>query len=137
MLNKVTLIGRLTRDVEIKTIPSGKSVANGSIATSKSWKDEAGNKQEKTEFHNLVLWGKQAEIFAQYTSKGSQVYIEGELTTRSWDDKETGKKRYSTDINVNDFKFLDTKKKQETVEVENMRGEKDIVDINNLPFQYE
>ncbi len=134
MLNKVTLIGRLTRDVEMRTIPSGKSVANGSIATSKSWKDEAGNKQEKTEFHNLVLWGKQAEIFAQYTSKGSLVYIDGELTTRDWLDKNTGQKRYATDINVNDFKFLDSNKKEETIKVENENGGQDEIDIKDIPF---
>lgn len=112
MFNKVYLLGRLSKDVELRNTPSGKSVASCSIATSKTWYDEAKNKQEKTEFTNLVIWGKGAEIFAQYLSKGSKVFIEGELATRSWLDKNTGQKRYATEVIVNDFKFLDNKKEK-------------------------
>lgn len=111
MFNKVYLLGRLSKDVELRNTPSGKSVASCSIATSKTWYDEAKNKQEKTEFTNLVIW-KGAEVFAQYLSKGSKVFIEGELSTRSWLDKNTGQKRYATEVIVNDFKFLDNKKEK-------------------------
>lgn len=111
MFNKVYLLGRLSKDVELRNTTSGKSVASCSIATSKTWKDEAGNKQEKVEFTNLVIW-QGAEVFAQYLSKGSKVFIEGELSTRSWEDKKTGQKRYATEVIVSDFKFLDNKKEK-------------------------
>lgn len=96
-LNKATLIGRLTRDPETKTIPSGQTVTTFSLATSFNWTDKSGQKQEKTEFHNIVTWGKLAEIAAQYLKKGGQVYLEGRLQTRSWDGDD-GKKRYRTEI---------------------------------------
>ncbi|MFA6272124.1 MAG: single-stranded DNA-binding protein [Patescibacteria group bacterium] len=96
-LNKATIIGRLTRDPETKTIPSGQTVTTFSLATSFNWTDKSGQKQEKSEFHNIVTWGKLAEIAAQYLKKGGQVYIEGRLQTRSWDGDD-GKKRYRTEI---------------------------------------
>lgn len=96
-LNKVMLIGRLTRDPESRTIPSGQTVASFSIATSRQWKDQSGQKQEKTEFHNITAWRKLAEIVAQYLKKGKQVYIEGRLETRSWEDQ-SGVKKYRTEI---------------------------------------
>ena len=95
--NLVILIGNLGKDVEYKVTPSGTPVANFSIATSETWKDKDGNKQEKTEWHNIVLWGKTAEIANQYLKKGSSVFIEGKLQTRSWDDKD-GNKKYMTEI---------------------------------------
>ena len=143
MYNKVLLLGRLTKDVEVRTTPNGKNVASCSIATSKTWKDENGNKQEKVEFTNLVIW-KGAEVFAQYLSKGSKVFIEGELATRDWVDKNTGQKRYSTEVIVNDFKFLDNKKSEEQgesikyntgireVELEN--GGTEEISISDIPF---
>ena len=143
MFNKVYLLGRLSKDVELRTISSGKSVASCSIATSKTWYDEAKNKQEKTEFTNLVIWGKGAEIFAQYLSKGSKVFIEGELATRSWEDKNTGQKRYATEVIVNDFKFLDNKKEkseeksEEIIEGFNGLGGKEeceVPEIDSIPF---
>lgn len=96
-LNKVMLIGRLTRDPESKTTPQGVTVCNFSIATSRSWKDAQGNLQDRTEYHNVVAWRRLGEICAQYLTKGRQVYIEGHLETRSWDDQ-NGQKRYRTEI---------------------------------------
>ena len=90
-LNKVMLIGRLTRDPEIRTTPGGANVASFSIATSFNWTDKNdGQKKEQTEFHNIVAWRKLGDIVGQYLKKGSQVYIEGRLQTRSWDDKTSG-----------------------------------------------
>jgi single-strand DNA-binding protein len=97
-LNKVQLIGRLTRDPEVRTTPNGAQVASFSIATSFNWTDQSGQKKEQTEFHNVVAWRKLAEIIGQYLKKGSQVYIEGRLQTRSWDDKTSGQKRYRTEV---------------------------------------
>lgn len=96
-LNKVMIIGRLTRDPEVKTIASGQSVATFSVATSRQWKDQAGQQQSQTEFHNVVAWRRLAEICGQYLNKGKQVYIEGHLQTRSWDDP-SGQKKYRTEI---------------------------------------
>lgn len=91
------IIGRLTRDPEARTTPQGAAVTNFSVATSRVWKDDAGNQKENTEFHNVVAWRRLAEICAQYLSKGRQVYIEGHLQTRSWDDQ-SGQKKYRTEI---------------------------------------
>ncbi|OGY79411.1 MAG: hypothetical protein A3B74_01055 [Candidatus Kerfeldbacteria bacterium RIFCSPHIGHO2_02_FULL_42_14] len=96
-LNKVMIIGRLTRDPELRTIPSGHSVATFSVATGRVWTDQQGQKQERTEFHNVVAWRRLGEIAGQYLTKGRQVYIEGRLETRSWDDP-NGTKRYRTEI---------------------------------------
>lgn len=103
-LNKATLIGNLTKDPEIKSLPSGVTVGNFSIATNKSYKDKSGNKREEVQFHNIITFGKTAEIIHQYVKKGHQIYVEGEIQTRSWDDKE-GKKQYRTEILVNNFQF--------------------------------
>jgi single-strand DNA-binding protein len=97
-LNKVMIIGRLTRDPEIRTTPNGANVASFSVATGFTWIDKNdGQKKEQTEFHNVVAWRKLADIIGQYLKKGSQVYIEGRLTTRSWDGQD-GKKNYRTEI---------------------------------------
>lgn len=97
-LNKVQLIGRLTRDPEVKTTTSGQNVATFSVATSREWKDQqSGEKKSQTEFHNVVAWRKLADIVSQYLTKGRQVYIEGYLQTRSWDDP-SGTKKYRTEI---------------------------------------
>ena len=92
------IIGRLTRDPEIRTTPTGQNVAAFSVATSFNWTDQQGQKKEQTEFHNIVAWRKLADIIGQYLKKGSQVYIEGRLQTRSWDDKTSGQKKYRTEI---------------------------------------
>ncbi len=98
-LNKVMIIGRLTRDPEIRTTPTGANVASFSVATSFNWTDKNdGQKKEQTEFHNVIAWRKLADIIGQYLKKGSQVYIEGRLQTRSWDDKTSGVKKYRTEI---------------------------------------
>lgn len=96
-LNKVMLIGRLTRDPEARTTTTGRSVVNFTVATGRSWTDESGQRQEKTEFNNVVAWGKLADICSQYLNKGKQVYIEGYLQTRDWEGQD-GVKRYRTEI---------------------------------------
>ena len=103
-LNKVTLIGRLTGDPELKTTPTGKEVCSFSLATNQTWKDQSGQKQEKTDFHNIVAWGNQASTIAQYCMKGQEMYIEGKLETRSWDDSD-GKKNYRTEVKLDRFEF--------------------------------
>lgn len=104
-VNKVIIVGRLTRDPEKKAIPSGQTVTNFSIATSRKWKGNDGQEQEKTEFHNIVAWGKVGEIIAQYVVKGQEIYVEGRLETRNWDDQESGKKMYRTEVILENFQF--------------------------------
>jgi len=105
-VNKVILIGNLGSDPEVKYTPSGVPVANVNLATNESWSDRSGEKQERTEWHRLVIWRKLAEIVGQYLKKGSKIYIEGRLETRSWDDQ-SGQKRYTTEVVVNDLQMLD------------------------------
>lgn len=107
-LNKVMLIGNLGGDPELRYTESNIPVASFSLATNESYKDQNGNLVERTEWHRCVAWRKLAELFGEYLKKGSKVYVEGKLQTRSWDDKE-GNKRYTTEIVVNDFMFLDSK----------------------------
>jgi single-strand DNA-binding protein len=102
-LNKVMLIGNLTRDPEMKAIPSGMKVTNFSVATNRVWKDKDGSKKESTEFHNIVVFGRQAETVAQYMKKGSNIMIEGRLQTRSWE--ADGKKNYRTEIIADNIQF--------------------------------
>ena len=97
-LNKVTLIGNITRDIEIKALPSGQSVVSFGLATNRTWKDKDGQKQEQAEFHNVVSFGKQADTINQYCKKGDQLFIEGRLQTRSWEDKTTNEKMKLKDI---------------------------------------
>ena len=106
-LNKAMIIGNITRDPEVRTTPAGQTVANFSVATNLVWTDQSGQKQEKVEFHNVVAWRKLAEIIGQYLKKGGKVYIEGRLQTRNWDDKETGKKMYRTEIVADNLIMLD------------------------------
>jgi single-strand DNA-binding protein len=107
-VNKVILVGRLGRDPEIKDA-KGIAIANFSIATSKTWKDESGEKQEKTEWHNIVAFKKTAELAGKFLTKGREIYVEGELQTRSWEDKETGVKKYRTEIIAQNIQFLGSK----------------------------
>jgi len=104
-VNKVILIGRLGTDPEVRQTKGGMAVANFSLATSEFYNDKDGNKQEKTEWHRIVVWGKQADLCAQYLSKGRQVFIEGRLQTRSWDDQQ-GQKRYTTEVVAANVRFL-------------------------------
>lgn len=106
-VNKAILIGRLGKDPEVKYTPSGTAIANFTIATSENYKDKEGQKQERTEWHRIVVFGKLAEISGEYLAKGKQVYIEGRIQTRSWDDKD-GNKRYMTEIVANTVQFLDS-----------------------------
>lgn len=106
MVNKVILIGNLGRDPEMRSLPSGQAVATFSIATNRRWKDKSGDKQEQTEWHNIVVFGRQAEVAGQYLTKGKQIYLEGRLQTRSWDDKQSGEKKYRTEIVCENFQML-------------------------------
>jgi single-strand DNA-binding protein len=106
MVNKVILIGNLGRDPEVRSTPSGQAVASFTLATSRKWRDKSGQRQEQTEWHNIVVWGKQAEIAGQYLTKGKQIYVEGRLQTRSWDDRNTGEKKYRTEIVCDTFQML-------------------------------
>ncbi len=107
-VNKVILIGRLGKDPETRYMTSGEAVTNVTLATSENWKDKNGEKQEKTEWHNLVFYRRLAEIAGEYLKKGSQIYVEGKLATRKWQDKE-GKDRYTTEIIVNEMQMLGSK----------------------------
>ena len=104
-LNKVFLYGNLTRDPELKALPSGSQVANFGLATNRTYKDKSGAKQEATEFHNIVAFGRTAEVIAQYVKKGRPIFVEGRIATRSWEGKEDGKKQYRTEIIVENFQF--------------------------------
>lgn len=104
-VNKVILIGRLGGDPEVRYTTNGGAVANFNLATNENWTDKNGQKQERTEWHRVVIWGKMAELCGQYLSKGRQAYVEGRLQTREWNDKE-GNKRYTTEIVAQSVQFL-------------------------------
>lgn len=97
-LNKAIVIGNLTRDPELRSLPSGVKVCSFSLATNRVWKDKNGARQESADYHNVVVFGRQAETVAQYMKKGSSILVEGRMQTRSWDDKNTGEKKYRTEI---------------------------------------
>lgn len=105
-LNKVMLIGNLGRDPEVRYMPNGEAVCNFSIATTDRWTDKQGQKQERTEWHNIVIYGRLAEIAGEYLRKGSLVYLEGRIQTRKWQDKNTGQDRYTTEIIVDQMQML-------------------------------
>jgi single-strand DNA-binding protein len=104
-VNKVIIIGRLGAEPEVKTINTGNTVATLSVATSENWNDKNGQRQERTEWHRVVVWGKLAEICGKHLHKGRQVYVEGRLQTRSWEDQQ-GQKRYTTEIVASTVQFL-------------------------------
>lgn len=104
-VNKVIIVGRLGTDPEVRTIGNGGTVTRLSVATSENWVDKEGQKQERTEWHKVVVWGRLAEICGKHLAKGRQVYLEGRLQTRSWEDQQ-GQKRYSTEIVANTVQFL-------------------------------
>ena len=105
-VNKVILLGNVGKDPEIRSTPGGTMVANLTLATSDRQKDAQGNWQDRTEWHNLVAFQRTAEIIRDYVKKGSKLYVEGKIQTRSWDDKESGQKRYRTEIIINDISLL-------------------------------
>jgi len=106
-VNKVILIGRLGQDPEVRMTPNGQAVCSLRLATSESWTKD-GNKEERTEWHRVVVWGRQAELAGKYLKKGRSCFIEGKLQTRSWDDQQSGQKRYSTEIVASNIQFLDS-----------------------------
>ena len=106
-LNKVMLIGNLGKDPELRYTPSGVAVATFTVATNESWKDQDGNMQERTEWHNIVAWRKLAEVCGEWLKKGKKVYVEGRIQTRSYDDKNTGAKKYMTEIVLDSMIMLD------------------------------
>ncbi len=145
-LNKVMLIGNLTKDPEAKTLPSGQSLSNFSLATNRTWKDKDGSKKEQAEFHNIIAWGKLAEICNQYLKKGSKVYIEGRLQTRSWDDQ-NGVKKYRTEIIAENLSMLSSRgasstsdsglsKQQQSTEDELpiIQADEEEINIEDIPF---
>lgn len=117
-VNKVILIGNLGKDPEVRTIEGGTKVANFPIATTESYKDKNGNRQEQTEWHNIVLWRGIAEIAEKYLKKGATIYVEGKLRTRQWESKE-GEKRYTTEVIADSFTML---------------GKKDSATKDDMPF---
>ena len=135
-INKVTFAGNLTRDPELKSLPSGMSVVNFSIVSNRSWKDKDGNKQDSTEFGNIVMFGKRAEAINKYFSKGQAIYIEGRLQTRSWD-REDGKKNYRTEIVADEFQFVGKKvEREEAPQEQTIEEVSDTGEINpdDIPF---
>lgn len=120
-LNKIMIIGRLGQDPEVKNTNSGDSVGKFSVAVSEQWKDKQGQKQEKTEWINVQVWGKLAELAGQYLKKGSSVYVEGKLETSSWEDKETGQRKYKTEVKAHGIQFLDSKNDPEAGPKNNQR----------------
>lgn len=122
-LNKVMLIGRLGKDPEIRYMPSGKAVANFSMATSETWKDkQTGERREATEWHNIVMFDRLAEIAGEYLRKGGQCYIEGKLTTRKWQDKE-GRDRWTTEIVASSLQLLGSKSDSAGRDTNNHEGQ--------------
>ncbi|HNC40309.1 MAG TPA: single-stranded DNA-binding protein [Nitrosomonas sp.] len=111
MVNRVFILGRMGQKPEVKHTANGQAIANISIATTEKFSDKQGNKQEKTEWHRVVAFGKQAEIIGEYTDKGSKIYVEGKIQTRSYE--KDGITHYSTEVIVNDFRLLDSKKEQQ------------------------
>lgn len=105
-VNKVILVGNLGKDPEIKYTPTGTPVAKFTLATNENYKDKSGQWQERTEWHNIVAWERLAEVVGEYTKKGSKLYVEGRIQTSSWDDKETGQKKYRTEIIANNLVLL-------------------------------
>ena len=136
-VNKAVLIGRLGKDPELRYTQSGTGVANFSLATDRSWKGEDGQKQRETTWHNIVVWGKRAEVVKEYLTKGQQIYIEGRIVNRSYDDKE-GNKKYISEVVLEDFAFLGGDKQvreEETDETPELPvEEEEEVEEDGLPF---
>jgi single-strand DNA-binding protein len=135
-MNKAILIGNLTKDVELRNTPSGKTVGSVTIATNEQTTDSAGNKIKQATFHNLVIWNKAAEIIAQYCKKGSKLYVEGKIVNRSYDAPD-GTKRYVSEVLVKEFEFLDSAKSVATAapsQEEPQEPEEEEIRVDNIPF---
>lgn len=144
-INQVTLVGNITRDPELKSLPSGIKVCSFSLATNEVFKDKSGAKQEKVEFHNIVIFGTTAENVAKWMKKGSSIAVMGKIQTRSWDDKTTGEKKYRVEILANHISFGSTPKGSEPAEggapaVEGRGADLDTIDygdtanVDDIPF---
>jgi single-strand DNA-binding protein len=131
-VNKVIVVGRLGADPEVRTVGQGGTVTRLSVATSENWVDKEGQKQERTEWHRIVVWGRLAEICGKHLSKGRQVYVEGRLQTRSWEDQQ-GQKRYSTEIVANTVQFLDSNGAGRSDEARGPRGASSRDDFGGAP----
>jgi single-strand DNA-binding protein len=139
-LNKAMIIGNVTRDPEIRNTPAGQSVCSFGVATNRIWKNQAGEKQNKPEFHNIVAWAKLAETCSTYLKKGSKVYIEGRLQTRNWDDP-SGVKKYRTEIICQSMIMLDKKGAASTApapetasEAPAAEGSEEEINVEDIPF---
>lgn len=135
-MNNTILLGRLTNKPELRTTPNGKSVAKFSIATNESYTDGNGERKQITDFHNVVAWGRQAEVIEQYCEKGAQLLVRGRSTTRSYEDKD-GNKRYIHEVILKDFEFIGGNKKSEGGESRSNRNEpaeEDEIRIDDIPF---
>ena len=132
-VNKVILIGRLGVDPELKYTPSGRAYARFSLATNRAWKDQEGNKQEKTDWHKIVAWGKLAEIIGEWLKKGRRVYIEGRIETRSFEDK-NGARRWITEVVADTMEMLGDKGADTSEEVESPPQEESPEEEDDLPF---
>jgi single-strand DNA-binding protein len=134
-VNKVILVGTLGRDPELRYMPSGDALASFSIATNDTWKDKSGQKQERTEWHRISLFGKQAEIAGQYLKKGSSVYLEGRLQTRKWSDKE-GVERQTTEIVADRMQMLGGRPSETSASAvtQSESNEQEPDDLEDLPF---
>jgi single-strand DNA-binding protein len=143
-INKAILIGNLGKDPELRYTPSGQPVASFTLATTERWTDRNGQRQDRTEWHNIVAWGKLAELVNQYLKKGRSAYIEGRITTRSWDDRD-GNKKYRTEIVANQIQFLGSGSSSTTADYDSVlennnpginqqRAESESVIEDDLPF---
>lgn len=136
MVNRVILVGNLGRDPEVRFTANGRALARFSLATTERWTDQDGNKQERTEWHNIVVWGKQAETCGQYLSKGRQVFIEGSIRSRQYEDKD-GNKRSITEIVARDVRFLGGGRAPQEAAVSAPLGEEAVVapaEEDDIPF---
>ena len=133
-VNKVIILGRLGKDPVVRSTPSGAEVAQFSVATETSYKDKSGEWQKNTDWHDCVAWGKLADVVKQHTQKGSQIYLEGRLQTRSWDDKQSGQKRYKTEIIVGELCLLGEKRERpQSAESDYAEPASEIAD-DDIPF---
>jgi len=136
-VNKVILIGRLGKDPELKHTSNGKTVCNFSLATSEKWTGQDGQKNESTTWHNIVAWGKQAEVMNEYLRKGQEVYIEGRIDNRSYEDKD-GKKKYTSEVIVGSFQFIGSRdnaeEPQQSARVAGVKERSKVKDDDDLPF---
>ena len=147
--NKAIIVGRVTQDPEVRTTPGGQQVSSFSIATNRYWNDQSGQRQNKAEFHNIVAWGRLAEIAGQFLKKGSYVLIEGRIETRNWEDKNSGQRRYRTEIIAENLQLGPRTNSQgsennsvpeqsaggvPTVDSETPIGGNEEIDVKDIPF---